>query len=166
MDLNSILGSVGLSNKFSLDVALAIMVAAATLVFGLIFGRGKLASILVTTYVAAAIVGAVSENILSDYFYRLMLFIALIVIVVFLGNKFYSASFSNIGYGFTWDVFAMSFFEVMLILAIVLTIVPQKIASGFVSPIAFEYIAIGYAKIFWMVAPLIFLLAINRKSGR
>ena len=166
MSLSSIFESLGLGGKMSLDIMLLIAVIIVTVLFVLIFGRSKLASIFSGIYIAIALTSVATFGIFENYLYRLGLFFLIIIVMAFWERKFLNSTFSNVGYGFTWKVFLMSFLEVMLILSYIITIVPHKVALGFVSDNAFEYIATGYFRLGWMILPFLFLSFANRKTGR
>ncbi len=166
MDFNSILENLGFQQKLSLDISLLIIIAIITFIWGIVFGRGKLAPIFSGIYISIVITSAVSFDFFDNYIYRLILFFILVAIFVFWENKFFNSSFASVGYGFSWKVFVMSFFEIMLILSYVLTIIPHKIAANYVSVNAFGYVASQDFRLIWMVIPFIFLAFANRKSGR
>lgn len=73
---------------------------------------------------------------------------------------------AGMGKNSLWQIFIVSFFEIMLIISSILMILPKKTALGYVSLSAYEYIVSEYAALFWMVIPLIVLFIINKKFRR
>ena len=166
MDLGEMLSKIGLSQQLTQDVSLLIVVALASFIFGMFIGRYKLITILINIYVSFAVMTVVPAEYFSDYMYRLIFFLAGIIILTLVSKKLFEIYISGSGSGFLWRVFAMSFLEVIFLLSIILSIVPKKVALGYVSPTAFEYLASPNARFFWMVAPMAFMFFIYKKLNR
>jgi hypothetical protein len=166
MDLGILLGKIGISPALTQDITLLLLVVAFSFVFGMFIGRYKVATILVNLYVAFAIVAVVPAVFFSDYLYKLIIFLALVVVLTLLDKKLFEIYISGSGAGFLGIVFAMSLLEVAFLLSIVLSIVPKRVALGFVSPTALEYLASENARLLWAVVPLVFLVFVYKKINR
>ena len=166
MNLSLIFSQMGLSAKTAQDVMLFIVVALVSFVFGMSIGRFKLITMLINIYVAVAILSVFPKTILPDYTYSLILFLGVIVILTVLGKKIFEIPLSGSGAGFLWRVFAMSFLEVMLIVSVTLSLVPKKIAMGYVSPDSYTYLVSENFALLWMLLPLVFMFMINKKILR
>jgi hypothetical protein len=101
---------------------------------------------------------------LTDYSYRAAFFMGSIVILSVLGKKMFDASISGSGKIFLIKMFLMSFFEVGLLLSVMLKMMPQATVLEYVSMSTLEYVTSEYALIFWAVMPLAFMFFIYRKS--
>ncbi|MFZ2226452.1 MAG: hypothetical protein WA064_01580 [Candidatus Moraniibacteriota bacterium] len=166
MNLSQVFAGLGFSQKITLDLTLFLVLAFASFVFGMLIGRYRLMTVLINIYVAIAILGAVSVKLLPDYSNRLILFFGIILVLTLIGKKMFEIPISGGGKGFLWRVFVMSFLELMLMLSMALTIIPKKIALGYVSSSAYDYLVFGNAPLVWMLLPLIFMFLIHKKISR
>ncbi len=148
------------------DISLLLVITVFSFIFGMFIGRYKLVTILINMYVAFAVTTVVPAQFFTEYLYKLVFFLALVVVLTLIDKKLFEVYISGAGSGFLWRVFVMSFMEVILLLSIVLVIVPKKIALGFISPTAMEYLTSENARFFWMVIPLAFLVFIHKKLNR
>lgn len=166
MNLSQVFAELGFSQKITLDLTLFLVLAFVSFVFGMLIGRYRLVTVLINIYVAIAVTGAVSVKLLPDYSNRLILFFGIIVVLTILGKKMFEIPISGSGKGFLWRVFVMSFLEIMLVLSTTLAIFPKKIALGYVSPSAYDYLVLNNAPLFWMLLPLVFMFLIHKKISR
>lgn len=166
MDLGTLLGKIGISQELTQDVSLLMMIALASFVFGMFIGRYKLITILINIYVSFAVTMAVPEKYFSDYLYELTFFLAGVIILTLISKRLFEIYISGSGSGFLWRVFAMSFLEVIFLISIILSIIPEKVALSYVSPTAFEYLASPNASLFWMIAPMAFMFFIHKRLNR
>lgn len=166
MNLSQVFSQLGLSQKTTLDLTLFLVIALVSFVFGMLIGRYRLITILINIYVSIAVLSAVSVELLPDYMYRLLLFFSIIVILTILSKKMFDISISGAGKGFLLRVFVMSFLEVMLVLSMTLSIVPKKLALGYVSLDSYGYLVSENASLFWMIIPLVFMFMIHKRISR
>jgi len=166
MDLGHLLLKFGLSAQLAQDVSLLLIIALLSFVFGMFIGRYKLITILINIYVAFAITMVVPTKYFSDYTYKLIFFLAGVIILTLISKRLFEIYISGSGSGFLWRVFAMSFLEVVFLLSIVVSIVPKKIVLSYISPTAFDYLASENARLAWMVVPLAFMFFIHKKLNR
>jgi len=166
MNLSLIFSQLGFSAKTTQDVMLFIIIALVSFVFGMSIGRFKLITVLINIYVSVALLSVFPKEIFPDYTYSLILFFGAILILTIFGKKMFEIQLSSSGKGFLWRVFAMSFFEVMLLLSVTLTLVPKKIALDYVSSTSFDYLVSPNFAFFWMLLPLVFMFLIHKKILR
>lgn len=166
MDINLIFSQLGLSQKTIQDVMLLLVIAFVSFVFGMLIGRYKLITVLINIYVAIALMSVLPEKLFVDYSYHLVSFFAIIAGLTFLGKKMFEVPVFGSGKSFLWRVFAMSFLEVMLMLSITLSIMPKKEALNYISSNSYNYLVSENALIFWMLAPLVFMIIIRKKVSR
>jgi hypothetical protein len=166
MNLSLIFSQLGLSAKTSQDVMLFLVVALISFVYGMSVGRFKLITVLINSYVAVALLSVFPEKIFPDYSYELILFFGIIIVLTILGKKMFEIPLSGSGKGFLWRVFVMSFLEVMLMLSVMLSIVPKKIALEYVSASSYDYLVSPNFAFFWMLSPLLFMFLIHKKLLR
>lgn len=166
MDLGFLLGKLGVSQALTQDISLLIIIALLSFVFGMFIGRYKLITILINIYVAFAITTAVPVKYFSEYSYKLIFFLAGVIILTLISKRLFEIYISGSGSGFLWRVFAMSFLEVVFLISIIASIVPKKVVLEYISPTAFEYLASDIARIAWMIIPLAFMFFIHKRLNR
>jgi len=166
MDLGTLLAKLGVSPKLTQDISLLLVIALLSFVFGMFIGRYKLITILINIYVSFAVTAAVPAQYFSDYLYKLIFFLAGVIILTLVSKRLFEIYISGSGSGFLWRVFVMSFLEVVFMISIVLSIIPKKVALGYVSNEAYNYLASENAKFIWMVIPLAFIFFIHKRLNR
>jgi hypothetical protein len=166
MNLSLLLSKLGLSTSLSQDITLLLIVIFVSFVFGMFIGRFKLISILINIYVSLSIISAVPEKYLTDYTYKLLGFLILVTLLSLVGKKLFEIHISGAGTGFLWRVFAMSFLEVVMLISIILTMLPKKIALDYVSASSYAYLASENARLIWLIAPLAFMFFIHKRLNR
>lgn len=166
MNLALLFSKFGISAALAQDITLFSVIALISFVFGMFIGRYKLITVLINIYVSLALISAVPEKYLTDYTYKLILFYVVLIVLTIVSKRLFEIYISGSGSGFLWRVFAMSFLEVMMLVSITLTLVPQKVALGFVSKDSYTYLATDIARLIWMAVPLTFMFVIHKRLNR
>jgi len=166
MDAGGFLVSLGVSPQLTQDISLLVVVAILSFVFGMFIGRYKLITILINIYVAYAVTMTVPIQYFSDYLYKLIFFLAGIIILTLISKQLFEVYISGSGSGFLWRVFVMSFLEVVFLLSIILAFIPKSVALGYVSPMAYTYLATENAQLAWMIIPMAFMFFIHKRLNR
>lgn len=165
MFLQDLLEKIGFSTSFSGDVALVVLFAVFSVAFGLLIGRFKLINVLINIYIAIAILGVIPAEILSFHnSSNIILFAIIILMLNLVDNHLFDIHISGSGNSFFWRLFVMSFFEMGLIFSTVLAMLPAKFILKYISVDAYGVFTDPYARLFWMVIPLVFLIFINKKD--
>lgn len=163
MDLSALLLKIGISQQLTQDVSLVLIILLASFLFGMLVGRNRIMAVLISTYVSFALISVVPGTIWPSYSYKFFAFLGILAILTLANKRFLDVYFSGTGSSFLWKVFFISFLEIVLILSIGLSFLPAKEALGYVSSNAYGYLVLGWSKIFWMVAPLIFMFFFGRR---
>jgi hypothetical protein len=163
MDLSALLLKIGISEQLTQDVSLVLIIFLASFLFGMLIGRNRIMAVLISTYVSFAMISVVPGNIWPNYNYKFFVFIGILAILTLANKRFLDVYFSGTGSSFLWKIFFISFLEIILVLSIGLSFLPAKEALGYVSVNAFGYLVLGWSKIFWMVAPLVFMFFFGRR---
>jgi len=166
MDISALLSRLGVSQALTQDISLLIVIALLSFVFGMFIGRYKLITILINIYVSFAITMVVPVQFFSDYLYKLIFFLAGLLILTLVSKRLFEIYISGSGSGFLWRVFVMSFLEVVFLISVIASIVPKKIMLGYISPTAFQYLASDIARLVWMIIPLAFMFFIHKRLNR
>ncbi len=166
MDITHLFAQFGIDPKTAQDITLFLIIALLSFVFGMFIGRYKLITILINIYVAFAIMMAVPAQYFADYTMKLIFFAAGVIILTLISKRLFEIYISGSGSGFLWRVFVMSFLEVVFLISIIISIIPKKVALGYVSKTAYGYLASDNARLIWMIMPLAFMFFIHKKLNR
>lgn len=166
MNLSLVFSKMGISPAVGQDVTLFLALLLLSFIFGMLIGRYKLITILINIYVSVAVLSVVPKEYVSDYSSELVLFFLLLVGLTLISKRLFEIYISGSGSGFLWRVFAMSFLEVLFLMSVIFSIIPEKEALGYVSRNAYDLLASENARIFWMVSPMVFMFFIHKRLNR
>jgi len=163
MNLSALLLKIGISEQLTQDVSLVLIILLASFLFGMLVGRHRIMAVLTSTYVSFALISVTPISIWPNYSYKFFAFLGILAVLTLANRRFLDVYFSGTGSGFLGKIFFISFLEIILILSIGLSFLPVKEALGYVSSSAYSYLVLGWAKIVWMVAPLVFMFFFGRR---
>jgi hypothetical protein len=163
MNLSALLLKIGISEQLTQDISLIIIIVIASFLFGMLIGRNRIMAVLISTYVSFALVGVLPETIWPNSNYKFFAFLGILALLTLANRRFMDVYFPGSGSSFLGKVYFISFLEIILILSIGLSFSPAKEALGYVSATAYGYLVSGWAKIIWMVAPLVFMFFFGRR---
>jgi hypothetical protein len=143
MNFSLLLSKLGLSQKLSQDV-----------------------TVLINIYVSLALISVIPAEFVIDYNTKLLLFFALVAGLTLVSKRFFDLSMSGSGSYFLLRVFLMSFLQVVLVLSIIFSIVPKKVALGYISLDAYGYLTAGWMPTAWMALPLIYMFFVYKRFNR
>lgn len=158
------LTSFQLPKNIAGDVSLLFAFIGLSLTLGFVFGRFKLINILINVYISLAFVGVLPESFFSPSVYmKAGVFLALLIFLTAIDKRLFDLHLSNVGTDFFWRLIVTSILVTGMIVSVILSFLPHKVALGFISATAFSYFASPIALIFWMAVPLLSLLFINNR---
>ena len=160
------LSKLGLSQKLSQDVTLILIIALISFVYGMLLGKYKIMTVLINIYVSFTLISVIPKDFILDYNTKLILFFALVAGLTLVSKRFFDLSISGAGSYFLMKVFLMSFFQVALVLSIIFSIVPKKIALDYVSLDAYGYLTADWMPFIWMALPLVYMFFIYKRFNR
>ena len=163
MNITLLFSKLGLPAQMSQNVMLIIFIALISFVYGMLLGKHKLMTVLINIYVAFAVVSVVPKDLIADYNSRILIFLGILAMMTILDKRFFDISFSGAGSGFLFRVFSMSFLEIVLVLSIIFSYTPIKVAMGYISADAYTYLVTGWAPLVWMAAPLVYMFFIYKR---
>jgi len=155
------------------DLFIILFFVVAAFLYGLSLGRNRVIVILISIYMALAIVNTapylnsfsaeISYNNASIF--KFSVFVGLFVILFFLLSRgaLLRTIASSDKAGTWWQSIIFSFFHVGLILSILLSYLPQDMAAN-VSPQMRNLFISDPAKFFWLVAPIVVMVLIRKKK--
>jgi len=163
MNITLLLSKLGLSAAMSQNAMLLIFIALVSFVYGMLLGKHKLMTVLINIYVAFAVVSVIPKAMITDYNEKMLIFLGILVVMTILDKRFFDISFSGAGSGFLFRVFSMSFLEIVLVLSIIFSYTPAKIALTYISSDAYKYLTTDWMPLVWMAAPLVYMFFIYKK---
>jgi len=145
------------------DLFIVLFFIVTVFLYGMSLGRDRIVVILVSIYMALAVVSnapfigrlRIGDAVGQYFALRLATFIGIFVLLFFLLSR--SALLKNIGNlasGKWWQVLLFSVFHVGLLVSITLSLLPPD-AIGHLAPITRQFFASDSGRFFWIVAPII-----------
>ncbi|MFC1663415.1 hypothetical protein ACFL04_04645 [Patescibacteria group bacterium] len=152
------------------DLFIILFFIVAAFVYGLSLGRDRIIAILVSVYMALAVVNAApflsnndTVNTVSNFFLLpLSTFIGLLILLFFLLSR--SALLATVASsdekGSWWQVLLFSFLHVGLIISVILSLLPVSFIEA-LSPLTQNIFASETAKFLWIALPIVAMLLIR-----
>lgn len=150
--------------KFAGDLSFLLLFIGGSLVLSFVLGRTRLLSVVVFSYVSLAFVLTVP---VSWFAFapegRMIVFLLLLAFLVMVGDYILDIHISNPTSTFFSRVLVMGCLGTGLVMSMALSLVSRSFALKFLSPTVYGYFSDSWARPIWMVAPLIFLLFVNKR---
>jgi len=157
------------------DLFIVIFFIVAALLYGLSLGRNRILVILISVYMALALVNAFpfSESLLAElklgdsFVLKVTLFASIILVLFFLLSRsaLSSALVSRRGDGSWFQVIIFSFLHVGLLISLVLSFVPKDFLEN-LSPLTRRIFATDTARFLWLLLPIIAMCLIMGRRRR
>ena len=164
MQLNQIFQNLGLAKSATELITLIIVILAISGLFWLLIGRFRLHNFLINTYISFALVQVIPKDIMSFSKYSFLLVFFILIVLLTLINK-YLFDIHQYGSGLAiWQVFVMSFFEIMLLLSIISSFLSVKEMLQYISVDYLKYFSDPWWKVLWMAMPLLFLVMVKKRN--
>lgn len=158
----------------SWDLFIILFFVVAAFLYGLSLGRDRIIVILVSLYMALAIVNTAPYinnftaeiNFNNASIFKVSVFLGLFIILFFLLSR--SALLNTIAasesQGRWWQSIIFSFFHVGLMLSILMTYLPKDVMSNVSENMRNLFIS-DPAKFFWLVTPIVMMMLIRKSKG-
>ena len=154
----------GLASSAAELVTLVLVLLVLSTVFWLLIGRFRLHNFLINIYISLAILSVVPADMLAfSKNSSVMVFLICIVLLTLLNEYLFDIHQSGSGLAL-WQVFLMSFFEVVLLLSIMIGSLPVKDVTTYISKNSLNYFVDPWWKLVWMVLPLAFLIFVRKRQ--
>lgn len=157
-------------SKPTWDLFIILFFVIAALLYGLSLGRDRVIVILVSVYMALAVVntapyiGNYTADIGVDQFFvfRISAFVVVFVALFFLMSRsaLLSTVASSDSSGPWWQVLLFSFLHVGLLISIVLSFLPDT-AAGNLAPLTQKLFTSEGGRFFWIVTPIVAMILIK-----
>ena len=164
MQLDKIFLKMGLTSSSIELLTLVFVLFFISVIFWLLIGRFRLHNFLINTYISFAAVQVMPKDVLTLNAYTPVILFFLFVVVLTLMNH-YLFDIHQVGSGLAlWQVFVMSFLQVLMLVSIILPYMPTKELLKYVSKDAIGYFTMPWARVIWMFLPLLFLVVVNKRG--
>jgi hypothetical protein len=164
MQLNQIFQNLGLAKSATELITLVLVLLVASWVFWLLIGRFRLHNFLINTYISFAFVQIIPKEMMSFTKYSSLLLFLIFLVLLTLANK-YLFDIHQYGSGLAiWQVFVMSFLEIMLLFSIILSFLSTKEMLQYISQNYLTYFIDPWWKVLWMIIPLLFLVVVKKRN--
>ncbi|EKD46574.1 MAG: hypothetical protein ACD_67C00168G0003 [uncultured bacterium] len=164
MQLDKLFLNFGLASSAAELVTLLLVLLVLSTIFWLLVGRFRLHNFLINIYISIAILQVIPDDLLSFSKNSSVLFFLISVVLLTLLNK-HLFDIHQSGSGLAlWQVFLMSFFEVVLLLSIIFSFLPVKDVTKYISKNSLGYFIDPWWRLGWMILPLAFLVFVNKRD--
>lgn len=150
-------------SKPTWDLFLLLFFLIASFVYGLSLGRDRIIVIMVSIYMALAVVNfapyittfSADVNINDAISFRVVAFIGLFLLLFFfLSQNALLRTFSADAYGSIWQVVVFSIIHVGLMLSVTLSFLPTEVIDG-LTPLSQNFFLSDPAKAIWITLPIV-----------
>jgi hypothetical protein len=158
------------------DLFILLFFAGGSLLYGMTMGRDRVIVVLVSVYMALAVVGnapvlrdinAFQISFNDNFALRITFFVGTFLVLFFLVSR--SALMHTLGrragLGSWWQTMLFSILQVGLLISIALAFLPQEILNNF-SPLTLQVFTSYWGKSGWLILPLLVMAVAPRGSGR
>lgn len=164
MQLDKLFLKFGLASSAAELVTLVLVLLVLSTIFWLLIGRFRLHNFLINIYISLAILQVMPKDIMAfSKNYSLLVFLIFVVLLTLLNQYLFDIHQSGSGLAL-WQVFLMSFFEVVLLLSIIFSLLPVKDVTVYISKNSLSYFSDPWWRLAWMVAPLAFLVFVKKRD--
>lgn len=170
-DVISAMNSIDWSNP-TWDLFLLLFFLVASLLYGLSLGRDRIIVIMVSIYMALAVVNYVpfittfnaDISINNAFSFRIVAFLGLFILLFFfLSQSALLKTFSADSYGSLWQVIVFSVIHVGLLISVTLSFLPTEVSST-LSPISQNLFMGDIAKAVWITLPIVAMAIFKSKA--
>jgi len=164
MQLNQIFQNLGLAKSATELATLILVILAASWLFWLFIGRFRLHNFLINTYISFALVQIVPKDMMLFSKYSSLILFFVFIALLTLANR-YLFDIHQYGSGLAiWQVFVMSFLEIMLLISIIFSFLSAKESLQYISVNYLIYFTDPWWRVLWMVMPLLFLVVVKKRN--
>lgn len=162
--INTFFEGLNISPNLAGDLSLLLLFVGVSIGLGFFLGRARLITILISIYIARALMTILPAEWMSFSLYGEALFFVIIFLgLFFVDRRLFDLHLSNTGTDIFWRIFVMGVLVAGLLVSSILYYLPKAVALNFISPTLYSYFASATALTVWMILPLVGLLFINNR---
>lgn len=164
MQLDKLFMSFGLASSAAELVTLVLVLLVLSTLFWLLIGRFRLHNFLINIYISLALLRVIPKDVMAFSQNSSILIFLIFVVLLTLMNK-YLFDIHQSGSGMAlWQVFLMSFLEVVLLLSVIFSFLPVKDVLKYISKGSLSYFTDPWWAFAWMILPLAFLVFVKKRD--
>ena len=164
MQLDKLFMSFGLASSAAELITLLLVLLVLSTIFWLLIGRFRLHNFLINVYISLALLHVVPKDVMTFSPNSSVLLFLIFVTLLTLMNK-YLFDIHQSGSGMKlWQVFVMSFLQVVMIFSVIFSFLPAKDILKYVSKSSLGYFIDPWWAFAWMIMPLIFLVFVKKSQ--
>jgi hypothetical protein len=166
LNIDQALQQVNLQNP-TWDLFLVGFFVVGALLYGLSLGKDRIISIMVSIYMALAVVAALPDFVLNikvneSYTVQITAFLSVFIVLFFLlSRQAVLNSLAPSGEGKWWQTLIFSVLHVGLLVSVTLSFMPVQILSRF-SPLTQYIFTHEWTKFGWIAAPIVAMIVVGR----
>ncbi len=160
--MEKLLVQYGISGAMLGDILFFLILAAIGIGLGFLIGRYRLMALLASVYFSSALFAIVpAEYVPKDPIYVLVAFTMLVLALTFLDEYLFDVN-AEVAEN-VWRGVIVGFLAVGAFVSAATALVPWNVLSDIISKQTYGYLAGPWARVFWMVFPLLFLFVVKKK---
>jgi hypothetical protein len=163
MNLNSLLGIIGIKSNLAGDVSFLIIFLLVSFAVSFVLGKHRILVSLLGVYAAYAVVNLASFDFLKDAQTKTLIFLAVIIGFVMMFSRIIRGSVSGHGPVFYAKLTIGTAIVIGLSLSIILVWYPAKDLANLVTPSVKMYFTDGLYRFLWAIAPLVYLGIVRKR---
>ncbi|EKE18812.1 MAG: hypothetical protein ACD_9C00225G0002 [uncultured bacterium] len=164
MQLDKLFSNFGLASSAAELVTLVLVLLVLSTLFWLLIGRFRLHNFLINMYISLAILQVVPKDVMDfSKNSSVLLFLIFVVLLTLLNRYLFDIHQSGSGLAL-WQVFVMSFLEVVLLLSIIFSFLSAKDVTKYISKTSLGYFVDPWWSLAWMILPLAFLVFVKKRD--
>jgi len=163
-EIFSFLPGVELSKDIASVLSFLLLFVGLSIAAGFVFGRNKLVNIFINIYIALAFVSVIPMVIFPDNpSADAILFFVLLVFLTAIDQHLFDLHIPNASYDLFWRMFVMSVLVIGMIVSVLVTLLPKKVALGLPFPFVLDAFGPPVANILWLSIPIFVLIFMNKR---
>lgn len=164
MQLDKIFQNFGLASSVAELFTLVLVLLALSVVFWFLIGRFRLHNFLINIYISFALVNVMPDEVMSfTKNSSILLFLVFVVFLTLMNRYIFDIHQSGSGLAI-WQVLVMSFLEMVLLMSIIFSYLPNKDILKYLSQGSSIYLINPWWRVVWMVLPLLFLIFVKKRD--
>ena len=163
MNLNNLLGSIGIKSNLAGDVSFLILFVLISFVISFVLGKHRILVSLLGVYAAYAVVSLANFDFVRDPQTKSLFFLAILIGFVMMFSRIIRGSVSGHGPVFYAKLTIGTAIVIGLSLSIILVWYPAKDLANVVTPSVKMYFTDSLYRFLWAIAPLVYLGIVRKR---
>jgi len=163
MNLNNLLGSIGIKSNLAGDVSFLILFLLVSFVVSFVLGKHRILVSLLGVYAAYTIVNFANFDITREPQGKTLIFLAILIGFVVMFSRIIRGSVSGHGPALAVKLTLGTAIAIGLSLSIILTWYSPKELESIITPNVRTYFVSDFWRFLWTIAPLAYLAVVRKR---